>query len=199
MGALAGGAAGAYGGHQLNHGVIGAVGGAFAGSKLQDHFSHDEEKKKKEEGGHFWNRHDNNNNNSSNNNSQHNQHAAVPPPVQQQQHHQEPPHALAGNFSASATNITMDGDYDLIAHCRAADGHEKMTSISLNSVLTNTDGHLRWARGGNFGASAKRARLIDNGRVLEAELGDGRGGWNISCIRLDEKITNDNGELKFVG
>lgn len=198
MGALAGGAAGAYGGHQLNHGVIGAVGGAFAGSKLQDHFSHDEEKKKKEEGGHFWNRHDNNNN-SSNNNSQHNQHAAVPPPVQQQQHHQEPPHALAGNFSASATNITMDGDYDLIAHCRAADGHEKMTSISLNSVLTNTDGHLRWARGGNFGASAKRARLIDNGRVLEAELGDGRGGWNISCIRLDEKITNDNGELKFVG
>ncbi|KAF2163285.1 hypothetical protein M409DRAFT_57575 [Zasmidium cellare ATCC 36951] len=36
MGALAGGAAGAYGGHQLGHGVIGAIGGAYAGHKLED-------------------------------------------------------------------------------------------------------------------------------------------------------------------
>jgi uncharacterized membrane protein len=37
MGALAGGAAGYYGGHRFgNHGIIGAVAGAFAGSKLED-------------------------------------------------------------------------------------------------------------------------------------------------------------------
>lgn len=40
MGALAGGAAGAYGGHQLGHGVIGTLGGAFVGSKLEDTYKH---------------------------------------------------------------------------------------------------------------------------------------------------------------
>jgi hypothetical protein len=48
MGALAGGAVGAYGGHQINHGFLGAVGGAFAGSKLED-FGKDHHKKKEEE------------------------------------------------------------------------------------------------------------------------------------------------------
>ena len=35
MGALAGGAAGAYGGHKLGHGIIGSLAGAFVGSKME--------------------------------------------------------------------------------------------------------------------------------------------------------------------
>jgi hypothetical protein len=38
MGALAGGAAGFAGGHKMgNHGIIGALAGAFMGSKLEDY------------------------------------------------------------------------------------------------------------------------------------------------------------------
>ncbi|TID19042.1 hypothetical protein E6O75_ATG06163 [Venturia nashicola] len=36
MGALAGGAAGAFGGHKLGHGILGGLAGAFLGSKLED-------------------------------------------------------------------------------------------------------------------------------------------------------------------
>jgi outer membrane lipoprotein SlyB len=40
MGALAGGAAGYYGGNRVGsgHGIIGALAGAFAGSKLEDKY-----------------------------------------------------------------------------------------------------------------------------------------------------------------
>jgi len=36
MGAMAGGAAGFYGGHKMGHGVIGTLAGAFLGSKAED-------------------------------------------------------------------------------------------------------------------------------------------------------------------
>lgn len=36
MGALAGGAAGYYGGNKMGHGIIGSLAGAFLGSKLED-------------------------------------------------------------------------------------------------------------------------------------------------------------------
>ena len=35
-------------------------------------------------------------------------------------------------------------------------------------------------------------------RVLEAELGDGRGGWVRDRVRLDERIENANGRLSMV-
>lgn len=38
MGALAGGALGGYGGHRKNHGFLGTIAGAIAGSKLEDKF-----------------------------------------------------------------------------------------------------------------------------------------------------------------
>jgi len=202
MGAVAGGALGAYGGHQLNHGVIGAVGGAIAGSKLQDHYKKDdEEKKKKKEKKHRFGfgRRDSSSSSSSSSSSddekKKNRHHAAPPPAQ----HHHTGQILAGNFSASCTNITLDGDYDLIALCRASSGQQKLSSISLNNCLTNIDGEFRWARGGNFGGSARNARLVDGGRVLEAELCRSENrGWRTASVRLDERITNEDGELKFL-
>lgn len=52
--------------------------------------------------------------------------------------------------------------------------------------------------GGNFGGSARDARLVDGGRVLEAELRRPDGSWAHSRINLDERIGNDNGCLRFI-
>ena len=86
---------------------------------------------------------------------------------------------MRGNFSASANSITLDRDYDLIASCANVHGQHQLSSLSLNNCLSNQHGHFAWVRGGNFGASARNVRLVENGRVLEAELGTGGGGWNI--------------------
>ncbi|KAK7751713.1 hypothetical protein SLS62_006374 [Diatrype stigma] len=51
---------------------------------------------------------------------------------------------------------------------------------------------------GNFGASARDVRLVDGGRVLEAELMDTGGHWRRSHINLDERIGNENGRLTLV-
>lgn len=198
-GALAGGALGAYAGHQVNHGVIGAVGGAIAGSKLEDHYKKDD-KKKKDKKSHFWKRrHSNSSSGSSSSSSSSDDEKAKPVPLSHSHHQYQPQPVMAGNFSSSCTSITLDGDYDLIALCRAVDGQQKLSSISLNNLLTNSDGQFHWARGGNFGVSARNVQLLDNGKILEAELGmGGDRGWNRTIIRLDEKITNDNGELRFL-
>lgn len=102
-----------------------------------------------------------------------------------------------GNFSASCERISLDRDHDLIALCRSTHGQEKMSSISLNSCLSNDNGEFRWQRHGNFSGSARDVRLVDGGRVLEAEL-DSRNGWRRATIRLDDRITNEDGELRFL-
>lgn len=85
-----------------------------------------------------------------------------------------------------------------MAYCNPVSGHPRRSSIPLNGVLTNTFGKFNWARGGNFGASARHVRLVEGGRVLEAELGNGRGGWDQAWIRLDERISNQDGSLVFL-
>ncbi|OTA99749.1 carbohydrate-binding module family 50 protein [Hypoxylon sp. CI-4A] len=52
--------------------------------------------------------------------------------------------------------------------------------------------------GGNFSSSARDIRLVDGGRVLEAELRDTRGDWHLRRIDLDERIGNQDGHLHFV-
>ncbi|KAF9873725.1 CVNH domain-containing protein [Colletotrichum karsti] len=51
--------------------------------------------------------------------------------------------------------------------------------------------------GGNFGASARDARLVDGGQRLEAELSR-NGQYVRSSINLDERIGNNDGTLFFV-
>jgi hypothetical protein len=108
-------------------------------------------------------------------------------------------HALAGNYSASSRGARLEDDgRTLVAECRDVNGYHCESRIDLNGCLTNTNGSLRWARGGNFRASARDVRLVDGGRVLEAELGDGRGGWVRNHVRLDERIENSNGRLAMI-
>lgn len=185
MGALAGGATGAWAGHKVNHGFLGALGGAFAGHKLQDAVG-DHKKKKKHRKSHS-------SSSSSSSSSSCSSRQGSPPPLQ----HHEPP-KYAGNFSKSATQITLDQDFDLIASCSKIDGSHKLSSISLNRCLTNSNGHFKWSNEGNFGASARNVRLLDRGRVLEAELQSIGGFWKSDRVVLDEKIGNQNGELVMV-
>jgi len=185
LGALAGGAAGGYGGHQVGHGVIGTIGGAVAGSMLEDHFK--DKKKKKQKHGMFGRRDSSSSSSSSSDDEKKNKKYG-------RQHGQS---ALLGNFSASCNTITLDGDYDLIASCATVSGHHKLSSIKLDDCFANIDGRLVWAKNGHFVASSRDIRLLDNGRVLQAACGDGRG-WIMNHIRLDERITNDDGELRLL-
>ena len=51
---------------------------------------------------------------------------------------------------------------------------------------------------GNFRASARDIRLVDGGRVLEAELRNTRGEWRRAHVNLDERISNRDGRLCLV-
>jgi outer membrane lipoprotein SlyB len=54
MGALAGGVAGHYGGNKMGgHGIIGAIAGAVAGSKLEDNFKAHKHHKHSDQGGNY--------------------------------------------------------------------------------------------------------------------------------------------------
>ncbi|KNG80036.1 glutamine-serine-proline rich protein [Aspergillus nomiae NRRL 13137] len=203
LGAVAGGAAGAYGGHKVNHGFLGAIGGAISGSVAQDAMKKHKEKKEEEEKKKQW----------AAQQAAAQQHAQQQAQLQAQQQAQQhamlsqPPHhgpprhdstPLRGNFSASSRDIRLEGGHELVAHCGAISGQMRPSSIPLNSVLSNQFGKLVWARNGNFAASARNIRLVEGGKVLEAELANGRGGWDRSWVRLDERISNQNGNLVFL-
>ncbi|EAL86985.1 hypothetical protein KXX33_000892 [Aspergillus fumigatus] len=190
MGAVAGGAVGAYAGHQVHHGVLGTIGGAITGSVAEDAIKKHKKKKKKEKKEGKWG-HGRRSSSSSSSSDSDNGRA----------HHQQHPPAAAslrGNFSASSTEISLEHDYELTARCRSISGEMHRSSISLNSVLSNHFGSFVWARGGNFGASARNVHLAEGGRVLDAELADGNGHWKRAWVRLDERITNQNGHLVFL-
>ncbi|KAL2810131.1 CVNH domain-containing protein [Aspergillus granulosus] len=193
LGAVAGGAAGAYAGHQVHHGVLGTIGGAIVGSLAEDAVknktSGKEEKKEKKEKKSRFGFHRRGSSSSSSDSDK--EEAKKPEPA-------SPPPTRRGNFSASSSSISLRGGYELVASCRSRSGHQRESRLPLNSVLMNAFGHFQWRRNGNFGASARNARLIEGGRVLEAELADGRGGWTRDWVRLDERISNNDGNLVFL-
>jgi hypothetical protein len=88
----------------------------------------------------------------------------------------------------------------LKARCRRVDGSEHETYLHLNDILGNHDGRFVWGSS-NFMGSVKEGKvwLAEGGRALCAVLGDGRGGYNEHAqIELDERITNNGGELQFL-
>ncbi|KAK4545015.1 hypothetical protein LTR36_003566 [Oleoguttula mirabilis] len=192
MGAVAGGAAGAYGGHKVNHGILGGIGGAVAGSMLEDaykkHNKPEKEKKQKQRRG----SHSSSSSSDSSDSEKHHHH-----------HHHEsrdaPIVVVAGNFHASSRDIRLEGPRcTLVAECADTQGHFRSSNLDLNDCFTNSNGRLCWARGGNFASSARHIRLADGGNALEAELGDGRGGWQYNKVWLNERITNEDGRLAML-
>ncbi|KAK0748901.1 CVNH domain-containing protein [Schizothecium vesticola] len=76
-----------------------------------------------------------------------------------------------------------------------ANGIQNPDLIYPGQVL-NVPGASRGGDVGNFGASARNVRLVDDGRRLEGELLR-NGQWVGSSIVLDERIRNDNGTLTY--
>lgn len=114
-------------------------------------------------------------------------------------HHHHEGQVLPGNFSSSCHTITLDATHDLIAYCRLSNGAYKLSSVDLDNCLANIDGEFRWERDGHFGATARNARLVEDGRVMEAELEMGaHKGWKLARVQLDERISNENGDLIFL-
>lgn len=178
MGALAGGAAGAYGGHKVNHGFLGTIGGAVAGSMLEDAYKK-------------HNRRNSGSSSHSNNNYDHNNKQAY-------NQGSGGNGVMAGNFHASSRNVRLEGHCTLVAECADVHGHHRDSRLDLNECFTNDGGRLEWARGGNFAATARHIRLVEGGAALEAELGDGRGGWVGNKVWLNERITNEDGRLEML-
>ncbi|KAL4745105.1 CVNH domain-containing protein [Aspergillus terricola var. indicus] len=215
LGALAGGAAGAYAGHQVSHVVLGTIEGAIAGSFAEDakkkHSSHGKvdkkkknkkkkKKKKKKKEKKSWGAHRRRSSSSSSSSSSSDseperEDGKLPAPARVPA---QGPSDHRGNFSKSSRDISLQGNYELAALCCAVSGHFNASRLPLNRVLMNEFGHFNWKSAGNFGASAKNARLTEGGRVLEAELADGRGGWKRDWVRLDERISNRDGVLMFL-
>jgi hypothetical protein len=223
LGALAGGAAGAYAGHKMHHGIIGAAGGAFAGHKLEDAWkqhsadqkkAHEQQQQFEQQQKQFeaqrmqfeqqrmqfeqqqqqWQR-------------QQQQFGGPPPPYGAQGYGApppQPPQEMRGNFSSSSEGTQLKhrggNNWELVARCRRVNGHMAESRLALNNVLGNNDGHFAWANGGNgnFAASARGVRLVDGGRALEAELRRVDGSWNWSRVHLDERVGNNDGRLVLV-
>lgn len=176
FGAVTGGAAGGFAGHKVNHGFLGAVGGAIAGSLAENTIK---EHRKKEEKRKKWGVPGRRNSTSSSSSD-------------------DERSTYRGNFSSSSTGIRLEHGHILAAHCNSLSGHVKQSSIDLNDVLENVWGKFSWVRGGNFFQSARNVRLRKGGRVLEAELNNGQGGWNRARVRLDERVSNQNGFLVYL-
>ncbi|PWY78020.1 glutamine-serine-proline rich protein [Aspergillus sclerotioniger CBS 115572] len=205
MGALAGGAAGGFAGHKVNHGILGTIGGAMMGSVAEDGFKKHKEKKEREEEERRQmeerRRMEEQYRMEEQRRMEERHRMEEQQRMHQQHHHRPPPHhgpPMRGNFSSSSRDIRLESHHDLVAACGRVSGELQLSCLPLNSVLSNSWGEFKWERNGNFAASARHVRLVDGGRVLEAELANGNGGWNRTWVRLDERITNQNGSLMFL-
>lgn len=194
LGALGGGAAGAYAGHKLHHGFLGALGGALAGHKIEDAMKDAAKKKKKQESiaagavaGSAGTA------GTAGFSSAYAYEAPQgPPPMYQAVQHR-------GNFSMSSKQVRLDNGSVLTAICRTVKERDNRTQLSLDKYLGNDNGRFLWVKeGGNFSKSARNISLTDGGRVLMAQLRDREGKWRSASVLLDERLGNDDGKLVFV-
>ncbi len=69
------------------------------------------------------------------------------------------------------------------------------SAFDLNQVLGNNNGFFNWG-GKDFSLSARNVSIL--GSTLSAELRRIDGSWGWASVNLDERITNSDGNLKYV-
>lgn len=103
--------------------------------------------------------------------------------------------------SAYVRDLRLEQGRYLVAECATsaavAENEWQVSELDLNDCLTNVWGRVNWATGGNYAATAREARLEDNGRFLHVEAGNGGGGWEVNRLVLGERIRNQDGKLVF--
>lgn len=108
----------------------------------------------------------------------------------------------AGNFRASSQQVSLGDNCMLKAWCEDSHRKWRQSNLNLNNVLGNSDGFFRWVSTGstgNFKESARNIRLTDDGAILQAELRNNSGEWKQSQISLNDRITNAEGQLRYLG
>jgi len=157
--------------------VLGVVGGALAGHKLQDGISdwkdkRDEEKEQEKQ------QHHNNNND-------------MKPPAQLNPHGV----AYAGNFSGSSRDMRLDPDYTLHASCKRVDGSYQASSINLNRFLENDQGSFRWVNPNSSNNNNRPQQQLQGcqGRQVTVQPGDTLRGIASRVGASFEEIARMNG------
>ncbi|EPS34930.1 hypothetical protein POX_a00102 [Penicillium oxalicum] len=108
------------------------------------------------------------------------------------------------SFHASATSIHLEDGHILKATLLNGEGDEVEATLDLNDIIGNNNGTFDWG-GVNFADSAENIEFSQDERedgppipVVRAHLGNLDGDMVPADINLAERITNDNGELRFV-
>ncbi|KAI1649248.1 Cyanovirin-N [Daldinia loculata] len=105
------------------------------------------------------------------------------------------------NFYASSQDIRVDDGHILRARLRAEDGGEIDSEVDLNQFIGNDNGRFEWG-GVNFSETARDVSFSieggDSVPVLRAELQNLDGEWVGADINLGERISNDNGQFRFI-
>ncbi|MEH2184468.1 CVNH domain-containing protein [Nostoc sp.] len=106
-----------------------------------------------------------------------------------------------GKFTLTSSNITLEGSV-LKAVSKTTAQKDVQTSIDLNDCIANIDGTLTWTKGGNFKATSRNIKVESSSgnTILRAESQKANGSsWVDASLNLDEKITNNEGTLRYDG
>ncbi|KAJ5177223.1 uncharacterized protein N7482_003100 [Penicillium canariense] len=108
------------------------------------------------------------------------------------------------SFHLSAVDIDLEDGHILKATLTMGDGEEVKSELDLNKYIGNNNGSFEW-EGENFKDRAEDIEFSceprDDGEeipVLRANLGNLDGEKVSADINLVERITNEDGHLKFV-
>jgi hypothetical protein len=104
--------------------------------------------------------------------------------------------AVAGGFKSTCKHISLESPVTLRALCRIGNsGMNQSTILDLDAGLSNDSGTLKWG-GRNFSQSCKNIKL-QNTTVLTAECLTGALVYGATQLDLNDRISNDKGDLKF--
>jgi hypothetical protein len=109
-----------------------------------------------------------------------------------------------GDFSGSCKNLGLNANNFsktamLTADCRRKDGTYLKSEVNLNDLITNNHGSLQWGHSG--GADFQQSCSGDalSGSKLTGSCVASPEVKKSTQIDLNEKITNDNGKLIYIG
>jgi hypothetical protein len=113
----------------------------------------------------------------------------------------KPDVALAGDFAETCDKIggfEEDGRYILAADCEDKNGDViRDSKIPISEFIANYEGNLSWADPiGDFHKSCRNIDVDEDG-ILSADCENGRGNVIGTELNLNERITNNNGDLDY--
>jgi hypothetical protein len=101
------------------------------------------------------------------------------------------------NFGLNATNFSKTAM--LTADCRRKDGTYLKSEVNLNDLITNNHGSLQWGHPGGADFQQSCSGDVLSGNKLTSSCVASLEVKKSTQIDLNEKITNDNGKLTYIG